>query len=131
MGKRVRTLLVSAAFVAAFGPLAAVHAQTMPIPDQTTAPVLDQATANAIAAWRAAALNHVDPSLRDTLAAVYADKPVDSSQLNGVMMAKAQAEQAAIGDLDGRSVALISNYYSAVSTAQYASLPITNEVNDF
>ena len=52
MGMRSRTLLVSAAFVAAFGPLAA-YAQTAPA--QTTVPVLDQATSKAIAAWRAAA----------------------------------------------------------------------------
>jgi hypothetical protein len=128
---RVRTLLVSAAFVAAFGPLAAVHAQTIPAPNQITAPTLDQATSQAIAAWRAAALNRIDPGLRDTLAAVYADKPVSSSQVNGVMMAKAQAEQAAMGDLDSASVALISNYYAAVSTAQYASLPVFSESNDF
>jgi hypothetical protein len=128
---RVRTLLVSAAFVAALGPLAAVHAQTMPVPDQTLAPVLDQPTAKAIADWRAAALNRIDPALRDTLAAVYADKTVDAAALNGVMTAKAQAEQTAMADLDSKSVALISSYYAAVSNAQYASLPATFETNDF
>jgi hypothetical protein len=114
-------LLVSAAIVAAFGPLAAVHAQTA---------TLDTATANAITAWHVAALNRVDPSLRDALAAMYADQALDPSVAASTATAKSTAEQDAVADIDRSSQALIENYYAQVAAATYASVPVFSEAND-
>lgn len=118
---RVRALLASAAIVAAFGPLAAVHAQTLP---------LDTATANAITAWHVAALNRVNPSYRDALTAMYSDQAVDPATVSAAATAKVTAEQAAVADLDRNSQALIENYYGQVATATFASVPVFSEAND-
>ena len=111
MRLRVRVLLVSAALVAAFGPLAAVQAAPTPQPDD--------ATVAAIAKWRTATLAVVSPAFRDIVAATYNNQPLvaDSSQINDAMILKAQAEQVAWSTLDSASLALIEDYYSAGTEA--------------
>lgn len=120
---RIRALLASVALVAAFGPLAAVHAQSVTAPDS--------ATAAAIALWHDRALAHVAPALHDSLAAMYADQPIsDLAAANATAGAKALAEQAAMVELDPTSQQLIKNYYSQVETATFAGIPTFSESND-
>lgn len=99
----VRALLVSAAIVAAFGPLAAVHAQEIP-----------DATAAALMHWRTAALSRVDPSMHDAVAAMYADQPVDLAIINPAAAAKQVAEQAALIDLSKAEQVQIESYFAQV-----------------
>jgi hypothetical protein len=122
MTPRIRVILVFATLLAALGPFSAIHAQSVP--------VADTATLAAIAEWRADALRRVDPAYHDVVAAMYTDQPVsvEAGTLNAAMQAKAQAEQAAIADLDKSSRALIETYYAAVEAAEFGGLPpTTNE----
>jgi hypothetical protein len=110
MTKHIRLMIVSAAVVAAFGPLAA-HAASLPNPDS--------ATATAIATWRTNTVALVAPAYRDGVAATYMGKAlnVDAQTMNSLMVAKSKAETAAWATLDPASAALIVNYYEALQTA--------------
>lgn len=108
---RIRALLASAAIVAALGPLAAVQAQEVP-----------DATAAALAHWRASALARVDPSLHDVVAAMYMDQPVDPAVSNAAAAAKAVAEQAALLDLSKAEQVAIESYFSQVASDSMPTL---------
>jgi hypothetical protein len=112
---RIHALFASAALVAALGVVAVVHAQEetpVGIDAATSVPVgIDAATSAAIAQWRVQSLSLVNPALQDTVAAMYADRPVDPSMVNAASIARAQAEQAAWASLDKASMALIKNFY--------------------
>lgn len=114
---RVRALLVSAAIVAALGPLAAVQAQQAP----------DDETAAAIAHWRTATLARVDPTMHDFVAAMYADEAVDPSVMNAAAAAKQVAEQAALIDLSRSEQVVIQNYYSQVASDLTLNFRDTND----
>lgn len=108
---RIRALLASAAIVAALGPLAAVQAQEVP-----------DATAAALAHWRASTLARVDPSLHDVVAAMYMDQPVDPAVSNAAAAAKAVAEQAALIDLSKAEQVAIESYFSQVAADSMPTL---------
>ena len=114
---RFRALLVSAAMFAAIAQSAAANAQEAPAPY-----VPDAATVAALAEWRAGALAHVTPaSLHDAVAAMYADQPVSNlNALNEAAAAKAQAEQAALADMDRSAQLLIEHYFSQVQAQNSA-----------
>jgi hypothetical protein len=123
MVSRLRTVLLAAAMVAAFGPLAAVQAAPMPQPDD--------ATSAAIVKWRTTAVTLVSPVYQDIVTATYADRPVaDTASFNDAMIARAQAEQTAFTQLDSASVTLIENYYAAVQTAVAAAAAPTPDLSD-
>jgi hypothetical protein len=86
----------------------------------------DAATAAALMQWRADALTRVNPAFHDAVAAMYADQPIQApGTANAAAMAKAQAEQAALTDLDRSSQQLIERFF-AVQAQSLANTAYTD-----
>ena len=111
MAIRLKTMVVSAALLAAIGVPGGVSAQE-------SSP--DPATAAAIAKWRATAITLVPAAFQDVVAASYEGQvtSTDPGWVSQAIIVRQNAEQAAFTMLDKDSVALIQSYYDSVIADQ-------------